>query len=159
MDLIPFLRREFEEMISQLGLIQMGELYRDESPQVLTLAVTNTMTTLKNRSQNTNTTKVIPTDQRVDGAAGGIDEGIKNSIPIQVPVSHVETIIKRGEGVTHCEVEGNELHLQVVQQSLMSWNSQTADESSVATMMDIMVRDLRDTQGEGLTLARIIQTC
>ena len=44
--------------------------------------------------------------------------------------------------ITHCEVEGNELHLQVVQQGLMSWNSQTADESLVANMMDIMVHDL-----------------
>ena len=56
--------------------------------------------------------------------------------------------------ITHCEVEGHKLHLQIVQQSLMSWNAQTADESSVATMMDIMVHDLRDTRDEGLSLAR-----
>ena len=37
----------------------------------------------------------------------------------------------------------------------MSWNSQTSDESCVATMMDIMVCDLRDTRDEGLSLARI----
>ena len=55
---------------------------------------------------------------------------------------------------THSEVEGHELNLQIVQQSLMSWNAQTADESSVATMMDIMVHDLRDTRDEGLSLAR-----
>ena len=57
--------------------------------------------------------------------------------------------------ITHCKVEGHELHLQVVQQSLMSWNAQNSDESSVATMMDNLVCDLRDTRHDGLSLVRI----
>ena len=69
-ELIPFLRREFEESLHQLGLIQMAEMHREDSNKVLTLAVTNTIkpvTTLKSGSQNMNTTKVFPTNQRVDG--------------------------------------------------------------------------------------------
>ena len=71
-------------------------------------------------------------------------------------IERVQAILRaRQFFITHCEVEGHELHLQVVQQSLMSWNTQNSDESSMATMMDNLVHDLRDTRHDGLSLARI----
>ena len=107
-------------MISQLGLVRMGDLFREESPQVLTLAVTTTTTTLKNGSQVTHTTKVIPTDQRDDGAVGGIDDGVKNSVPTQVPVSQVERIINKKESVTGTKPKKKSMSTQI--RTTTRWN-------------------------------------
>ena len=43
---------------------------------------------------------MVPTDQRVDGAIGGSNEGIRSSIPEPVPVPYAETIMNTGEGIT-----------------------------------------------------------